>query len=457
MAAPGRPNVLWIVADQLRYAALGCTGDPNVATPHIDRLAAEGVSCQHAISQYPVCVPYRASLFSGRFSPGNGVERHGDFLDPNAITIAHAFTAAGYSTTFTGKWHLAPECGAAAVTPGGWIGQEYWVHPRFRGGFGTWQGFNIANNYYETYIARGESVAPERLPSYQTDALTDLAIGDMAGRSLDAPWFHVVAYESPHPGAGGSPRSPGYPVPEAYERMLEPDDIELRANVPPAHEAEARLQLAGYYRLIANLDDNVGRLLTFLDERGLAESTLVLFASDHGEMGGSRGLRHKHVPFEESVHVPCIWRQPGRLPAGTTWSGLLCGPDVHATTLALANVDRVGPVDGIDQSAGLRGDARAKGRDAVLLQWETPRFAFGDHPYRGVRTERFTYVVGRDETFDLLFDRMADPYELDNRFDAPSAAAVRGQLHARLESLLHEIEGGVPPYVAAKRPRREPS
>jgi arylsulfatase A-like enzyme len=446
------PNVLWIVADQLRHAALSCSGDPNVATPHIDRLAAEGVACAHAISQYPVCMPYRASLFSGLLGPKHGVERHGDFLDPNAKTIAHAFAAAGYATAFTGKWHLAPECGAAYVTPGGWIGQEFWVHPRFRGGFETWQGFNISNNYWETYIARGETVAPERLPGYQTDALTDLVISDVAARAPDAPWFHVVAYESPHPGGGGTPRSPGYPVPEAYERMFEPDELTLRPNVPSEHEGAARVQLAGYYRLIANLDDNVGRLLTFLDERGLSDSTLVVFQSDHGEMGGSRGLRNKHVPFEESVHLPCIWRLPGALPAGTTFPGLLCGPDVHATTLALAGVAPTGPIDGLDLSRGLLGDAAIAGRDAVLLQWETPRYDFGDHPYRGVRTERYTYVVGRDEPFDLLFDRTVDPFELDNRFAAAANAEIRMSLHARLEALLLEIEAAVPAYVRDKAP-----
>lgn len=452
MRAPRHPNVLWIVADQLRHAALGYTGDPNARTPHIDALAADGVRCEHAISQYPVCMPYRASLFSGRFSPANGVERHGDFLDPGTRTIAHAFAAAGYATAFTGKWHLAPECGAAYVTPGGWIGQEFWVHPRFRGAFQTWQGFNIANNYFETYIARGETVAPERLPGYQTDALTDLVVQDIARRDRDVPWFHVVAYESPHPGAGGSPRSPGYPVPEAYERLYDPDTIALRPNVPSEHEDTARVQLAGYYRLIANLDDNVGRLLAFLDERGLRESTLVVFQSDHGEMGGSRGLRNKHVPFEESVHLPCLWRLPGVLPAGSSWSGLLCGPDVHATTLGLAGVAPGGPIDGLDVSAGLRGDPAVTGRDAVLLQWETPRFDFADHPYRGVRTQRYTYVVGRDAPFDLLFDRQADPFELDDRFADPVAAPLRAALHARLERLLLEIEGGIPAYVRDKAP-----
>src|SRR5690606_11976558 len=153
----------------------------------------------------------------------------------------------------------------------------------------------------------GEKVVPVRLEGYQTDALTDLTIEYLAGRQREAPgepWFHVVSYESPHPGGGGSPRSPGYPVPEPYESLYEPEDIVLRPNVPAGHQPAARVQLAGYHRLIANLDDNVGRLLKFLDESGLSERTLVVFLSDHGEMGGSHGLRNKQVPFEESLHLP---------------------------------------------------------------------------------------------------------------------------------------------------------
>ena len=449
--ASARPNVLWIFADQLRYHALSSSGDPNVATPHIDRLVAQGVTCTQAVSQYPVCVPFRASLVTGNLSPRNGTMRHGDYLPPGTPTIAHAFREAGYATSYVGKWHLAPETGAAAVTPEGWIGQSYWVHPGFRGGFEEWCGFNVSNNYLRTYVATGEQIEAERLEGHQTDALTDRSLAILARQSPERPWFHVISYEAPHPGAGGNPRSPLYPVPEAYESLAEPATLTLRPNVPPESEAAARLQLSGYYRMIRHLDDHIGRLLAFLDERDLTRSTLVVFFSDHGEMGGSQGMRHKHVPFEESVRIPMVWRWPGALPAGAAYDAPICGTDLYPTTAALAGVDPIGVIDGVDHAAALR-DGAPSPRDEVLLQWETPRFAFGDHPYRGLRTARYTYVVGRDAPFRLLFDRSDDPFEQRNRFDDPESAALRGALHARLEARVLQHEGALPAYVAEARP-----
>lgn len=444
------PNVLWVMADQFRYVSMGRAGDPNARTPHLDAFTRQGVWCTDAVSHYPVCMPYRAGLVTGLRPARNGVLRHGDFLDPSARTVAHAFKEHGYRTSWVGKWHLAPESGAAYVTPQGWIGQDFWVHPRFRGGFDDWLAFNISNNYLETYICPGEKVVPVRLEGYQTDALTDLTIEYLAGRQREAPgepWFHVVSYESPHPGGGGSPRSPGYPVPEPYESLYEPEDIVLRPNVPAGHQPAARVQLAGYHRLIANLDDNVGRLLKFLHESGLSERTLVVFLSDHGEMGGSHGLRNKQVPFEESLHLPLAFRLPGRLAPGGVYEGSVAGLDVFPTTLGLCDLPVPAGLDGVDHSAALAGEAPAP-QDAVLVQWEDTRYGFGDHPYRALRTPRHTLVVGRDDAFCLLFDRQEDPYELQNLYWREGS--LRRDLGERLLELVARAGEEPPEYVKAR-------
>jgi len=444
------PKVLWIIADQLRYHALGCNGDPHGATPAIDTLAAQGVRCTDAYSNYPVCMPFRASLMTGHYPHVNGVVRHGDFLDPNARTVAHEFADAGYRTSYVGKWHLAPESGAAMVTPGGWAGQDFWVHPRMRGGFQDWYGFNISNNYYETYVCSGEKVQPRRLEGHQTDAMTDLSIAYLRARAADdptPPWFHVISYESPHPGRGHDQSDGPYPVPEAYRGRYAPGDIELRPNVPPEHEAQAREQLAGYYRLIAHLDDNVGRLLAALDETGMADDTLVVLLSDHGEMGGSHGLRNKQVPFEESLHVPLVLRWPARLAAGSTYQHLVSGIDVGPTTMGLSGVPVPPGLGGVDHSSAMLTAAAAAPRDAVLVHWEDTRFAFGDHPYRAVRTRRHTHVVARDDAWCLTFDHAADPYELENLYWRESAAGLRRELDALLLVQLERSGEPVPEYV----------
>lgn len=448
--------MLWIIADQLRYHALGVNGDPNAATPAIDALAAQGVRCTDSYSNYPVCMPFRASLMTGQYPHVNGVMRHGDFLDPNARTVAHEFVDAGYRTSYVGKWHLAPESGAAMVSPGGWAGQDFWVHPRLRGGFQDWYGFNISNNYAETYICSGDKVEPRRLAGYQTDALTDISIDYLSGVTdggSQQPWFHVVSYESPHPGAGGEPSEGLYPVPEQYRSLYDPDSLSLRLNVPPAHEAAARQQLAGYYRLITNLDDNVGRLLAHLDSLGTADDTLVVLLSDHGEMGGSHALRNKQVPFEESLHVPLILRWPGRLDAGAVCDALFSGVDIGPTTLGLCGVPVPASHQGLDQSGALLAHSTSRSvarRDAVLVQWEDTRFRFGDHPYRAVRTSRYTHVVARDDAFCLTFDHHTDPFELTNLYWLEAADGLRRELDQRLLDALRQA-GELPPDYVLRR------
>lgn len=383
--------------------------------------------------------------------PGNlsKVERHGDFLPPDTRTVAHAFKAAGYSTSYVGKWHLGPESGAHMVSAEGWAGQDFWVHPWLRGGFEDWFGFNLSNNYYRTYVASGEKVEPKALPGYQTDALTDLSIDYLAERCRlgTQPWFHVLSYESPHPGAGaGGGIAAGYPVPEPYASSFAPEGVVLRPNVPPSHAHAAREQLAGYYRLIANLDHNVGRLLHRLSELDVRDDTLIVFTSDHGEMGGSHGLRNKQVPYEESLHVPLVFNLRGRLPADRVFSGSISLTDLAPTTLGLVGAEGMAGVNGMDQSRQV-STGEGEARSAVLIQWNEPRFDFGAHPYRALRSPRFTYAVGAQPEFCMLFDRAEDPFERKNLFGHPDCSDAQQELHRQLLALLAEAREEPPPYV----------
>ncbi|MCA9839109.1 MAG: sulfatase [Trueperaceae bacterium] len=441
-------NVLWIMADQLRYHALSSSGDPNISTPNIDRLAAEGLRCTAAFSQYPVCGPFRASLMTGLHATSSGTLRHGDFLDPGLRTVADSFKDAGYQTSYVGKWHLAPETGAHMVSPEGWIGQSFWVHPKFRGGFEDWFGFNVSNNYFETYIATGEKISPQRLEGYQTDALTDISLEYLAKKPEGQPWFHVISYESPHPGFGGNPRSRLYPVPEPYESQFDPVDIILRDNVPEEHQQDAKVQMAGYYRLITNLDANVGRVLDWLDYSGQADKTLVVFFSDHGEMGGSQGLKNKQVPYEESLHIPLIWRLPGKVPGGIDYDNLICGLDIYPTSAGFCNIPIAEKIQGLDYSDVLAAARTTALREDVLVQWESPRFAFGDHPYRAIRTSTHTYAVGRDANFCLLFDHEQDPWEKVNKFWESDSQELRKVLHHKLEKLIQHSGEEPPDYLS---------
>ncbi len=435
-----KPNVLWIFSDQLRHHALSCNGDPNINTPNIDGLAEGGVRFTHTYSHTPVCIPFRAGLVCGQYPITCSVPLHGDYLHYDRRTVAHAFREAGYRTSYVGKWHLGGEHGINMVSEGvGW-GEDFWVHPEMRGGFEDWYGFNLSNNYYRTFYCHGDQVEPFKLEGHQTDALTDLSLKYLNEYDSEKPWFHVVSFEAPHGGLGKA-KYPGHPAPPQYEDMFSPEDIILRPNVPEERQERARSTLCGYYAMTAHLDDNVGRVLTWLEESGQAENTLVAFFSDHGDMMGSQGSMGKQVPYEESINIPLIMRMPGVLPAGSVYDGLASGIDIYPTCAGLCEVTVDHGVQGLDLSGALDGTGGIQ-RAEAYIQWAgRTRFRFGDHPYRGIRTQRHTYVVGRDENFCLLFDNEADEFQSNNLFGKPEVAELQRSLHRRLiRTALHAGE-----------------
>ena len=430
------PNLLWIMADELRHHALGCNGSANVRTPNIDRLAGEGAVCETAISQYPVCMPFRAGLVTGQYAHVHGLRVHGDLLAPDTRTIAHAYRSAGYRTSYVGKLHLAS-------TNSNWsTGEEFWVHPRLRAGFEDFFGFDLSNHYYNTHYCTGSSCRGIPVAGHQTDGLTDLTLEYLSGTALaeDQPWFHVISYEAPHPGGGnGENRYMPFPSPPQYEAMMDPDRLALRANVPEADGAEVRRKAAGYYAMIAQLDDNIGRILALLDESAAAENTLVVFFADHGEMLGSHGRFHKEVSYDEALRIPLILRLPGAIPAGSRHAGVASGIDIYPTCAGLCGVPASPDVQGLDLSPAICHGASWP-REEALVQWlgETC-YGWGNYPYRTLRTRQHTYCVSSAEVneangghFRLLFDNDRDPYQLDNLFGQPDARELQRDLHARL-------------------------
>ena len=447
-----QPNVLWLFPDQLRYQALGCNGDPNARTPNIDRLAAEGVACDLAGSQCPVCMPFRGGLVTGQYGHVNGLRVHGDLLAPDRRTVAHAFREAGYLTSYVGKLHLAS-------TNSNWTtGDEFWVHPRLRAGFEHFFGFDLSNHYYNTHYCTGYDCRGIKIDGHQTDGLTDLTLKHLAETALPSgrPWFHVAAYEAPHPGGGnGQNRYMPFPAPPEFEAMFDPQKLQLRGNVPDPDEEGVRRKAAGYYAMVAHLDYNVGRILDFLAARGQLDNTLVVFFADHGEMLGSHGRWHKEVPYDESIRIPLIFRLPGVVPAGARHGGAVSGIDIYPTCAGLCGVAPHPEVQGIDQSLALRG-LEAPRRTEILVEWlGKTRYGWGDYPYRAIRTARHTYCVSAREVnerngghFRLLFDNERDELQRDNLFGRPEARELQRELHAQLCRAILESGEALPDFVA---------
>ena len=425
-------NVIWILGDQHRAQALSCNGDPNVNTPNIDRLAAEGVNFRRAVSGFPLCCPFRGSMLTSRY-PHHCVPGHEYPMPDGQPTIAHVFDAHGYDTAYFGKWHLDgfhESEGRAAF---------HIVPPARRGGFKTWIGYENNNSPWDCWVHGGESASAfhRRLHGYETDCLADLLIEEIRRHASGAetesrPFFAVLSVQPPHD---------PYIAPPGFMARHNPQGLKMRPNVPdvPRIQEQARRELAGAYAQIENLDWNIGRIREALAEAEIDKDTHIVFFSDHGDMHGSHGQFRKMTPHEESIRVPFII-------GGCTpmhYEGFRCGGtaapinhvDIAPTTLGLCGIDAPDWMSGFDYS-GWRVAARPRGAapDSAFIQSVVPTRHGNsvDEPWRAVVTEdgwKYVCLEGRQW---LMFNLDEDPFEQVNLAFNSLYRARRKILNARL-------------------------
>jgi arylsulfatase A-like enzyme len=424
-----RPNVLVVLADQLRASSVGYAGEEPVLTPHMDRLAAESAQCTVGVSLMPVCTPYRGALLTGRTPLSLGLVLNDIPLSTQEVSLGHAFGAAGYRTGYIGKWHLNGPDRPAWVPPG-----------PARQGFEFWAAANFEHNYDRSVYFEGDSPEPRVWPGYDAQSQTTLAIDYMRARAAaQEPFLLVLSWGPPH--------HPYRTVSRSYLDLYDPAAIPARPNCPEP----PREDLWGYYAQTSFLDDQLARLVQSLDELGLAEDTIVVFTSDHGDMHGSHGVYKKQWPWDEAIKVPFLVRYPRRVPGGTRHDYPVSNIDVMPTLLGLAGLPVPAPVEGVDLSRHLMGTASEEAPDAVLLMNPCP-FSIGDPrgpdqvplfqgmrmEYRGVRTRRYTYARTIDRPW-LLYDNREDPFQLHNRIDDPACGALIETLEAQMQALMARI------------------
>jgi arylsulfatase A-like enzyme len=414
------PNLLFVFADQMRGMDMGCSGNPDVRTPTMDRLAADGMRLTHCYATSPVCGPNRAILLTGTYPTTNRVPGNDLPLPTDLPTLGTIARENGYWTGYIGKWHLDGMPRSKFTPPG----------PR-RGGFDFWAAYNCTHDYFHPRYYRD---SPEVIETegYEPEVQTDLALEFLCDHAGREPFCLVLSWGPPH--------DPYDQVPACYRAMYDPAAIRLRPNVQPgitnplAAGKECRRTIAHYYAAITALDDQLARLLERVDSLGLAERTVVVFTSDHGDMLWSHAWMKKQSPYEESVNVPFLIRWPGVIPRGLV-SGTLTGTVDILPTLAGLMSWRCPPLEGRDLSAALRGEARASEPDSLFLA----HYLAGDEAarqqmpeWRGIRMERHSYVELPDRRPWLLFDNEADPYQMENLVEAPKHADLREQLAAML-------------------------
>ena len=421
-SARGRPNLVFVFSDQQSFDMLGCYGNKEIVTPNIDAFAAEGVRFNQCVSSQPVCTAYRGMLLTGRHPLRCGALKNDVRVVPGGGRyFGEVLRDAGYRMGYFGKWHLYGGDRNRPIPPG-----------PFRYGFD--HDF-LSNNCTLLYDAQHAYYWDERgqkrlYGDWEPYAQTRQAlrfVEENAGR----PFALFLSWHPPH---NWGQAHAGYDAPKELLTIYDADTLTLRPNVQdtPRH----RQMYQGHMAMCTGLDRAFGELMGQLKTRGLAENTLVVYTSDHGDMLMSHGWPYnKGVPENESCRVPLLLRWPRGLQPRV--SDLLFGTlDFMPTLLGLMGL----AAPETCQGRNLAGEIRAAQDDAVE---SVPLFYFAGN-WRGVYTRRHTYAFdlpgGEVEPaaktagwkrYACLYDRAADPRERHNLYDAPEHRALRETLHAQ--------------------------
>jgi len=416
-----KPNILFAFADQMRASAMGCMHDEQVYTPDLDRLASQGVLFQNAIANTPVCTPSRASLLTGRHAWTCHCIVNDLRLPEDEQSIADVLNAEGYRTGYIGKWHLDGISRHMFTPPG-----------RRRHGFDDyWAAYNCNHNYFDCKFYLNDSPELVHREGYDADIQTDQAIEFLERFKDDVqPPVAFCLFLS-----WGPPHAPYREVPQEFLDMYPPEEIVLRPNA----EGADRWAIAGYYAHVTALDRNIGRLMEATDRLGLSENTIFVFTSDHGDMLWSQGRVKKQQPWEESIRVPLIMRWPNHLPAGQVSDLLISVVDLTPTLLGLAGVPVPDRMNGSDLSATLLGHSDRQQSSVFINEYVSFDQASAYQPWRGVRTQRYTYARwlqgGR-----LLYDNLNDPYQLRNLIHEPGHETLVEELEQELQGWLKRLD-----------------
>ncbi len=449
-----RPNILFILTDDQGAWAMGCAGNNEIRTPNLDRIAASGTRFTDFFCVSPVCSPARASIITGRIPSAHGVHdwlRYGnsqiekyDGDSPDApgkpagegelieyLAGMPAYTEflseAGYTCALSGKWHMGD-------APHPQKGHTFWeVHAK--GG----------SNYYNAPVIRNGVVEWE--PQYITDHFTDNALKFLDERDKAKPFYLGVHYTAPH-----SPWDRDNHPKETWDDYFEncafestPKGLEMQpwfegTGLQRCAETDEkrRAALAGYFTAITEMDRNVGRILDYLDENGLRESTLVVFTGDNGMNMGHHGVWGKGngtYPmnmYDEAVKVPMIISHPGTLPEGEVCGAMLSHYDVFPTLLDYVGI----PNPEADRLPGssfvpvLKGESDSVREEVVVFD------EYG--PVRMVRTREWKYVHRYPDGPNELYDLVKDPGETTNLCEGEGMEPIAFELQARLDGFFAE-------------------
>ena len=438
-----RPNILYIMADDHAAHAISAYGSVINQTPQLDRLAAQGMRFDRMFAVNSICTPSRATVLTGKYSHINGVPVFNRF-DGSQPTVAKYLQAAGYHTGIIGKWHLESD-------------------PT---GFDKWSILPGQGDYFNpTFLeADGKRV----IKGYITDITTDLSIDFLKNRPKDKPFFLMCHHKAPHrnwqPDAKHKVMFAGKVIPEpptlrdngvgrsdaireCKQKVLEnlsPNDTK---GAPPAGLSDDELlkwkyqrYMQDYLACVQSVDDNVGRLLDYLDEAGLAENTLVIYTSDQGFFLGDHGLYDKRFMYEESIRVPFLVRWPEVIKPGEVQSAMGINVDFAPTFMDAAGLPLPADMQGRSLMPLFKGKMPSDWRGSWYYRYYHDP---GDHNTRahyGVRTTTHKLIYFWKKNQWEMYNLIADPSELHNLYSDPEQAETVVKLKAELYRLKKELK-----------------
>ncbi len=474
---PDRPNILFIMADDHAAHAISAYGSQVNQTPQIDRIAADGMRFDNCFCTNSICTPSRAVILTGTHSHVNGVTTLSTPMDNRLVTFPKLLQQVGYQTAVFGKWHLGE-------------GPEHCPT-----GFDDWAVLPGQGFYFNAdFIFKGPGGGEKRpVPGYVTDVITDMSLDWLRNRDRDRPFCLLTHHKAPHrQWLTDELHAPMY----CGETLPEPDNLQddyqgrawaaaaatMRVGVHMTQtdlqaevnydlpEAELRAwayqrYLKAYLRVVAAIDDNVGRMLDYLEEEGLAEDTVVIYTSDQGFFLGDHGWFDKRFMYEESLRMPLLLRYPREVAPGSVNRDMVSNLDFAPLFTDLAEAETPAEFQGRSFRPLLHGETPADWPQALYYRYWMNRAHHNVAAHYGIRTltHKLIYYYydglgqagteagpgdpgtldGREPEWEL-FDLVKDPREMHNVADDPAYAAVRRELTDELYR--RQAECGDAPY-----------
>ena len=447
VSAQSRPNIVFILVDDLRWDELGIAGHPFIKTPNIDRIAREGAMFRNAFMTTPLCSPSRASFLTGQYAHTHGIT---DNVDRSAasyqlVTFPLLLHQAGYESAFIGKWHMGND-------------------EKPRPGFDRWVSFKGQGTYIDPPI--NEDGRQVKRAGYTTDILNGYAV-EFIKRRHDKPFLVYLAHKAIHPevtqnddGSVDLTAAERFIPAPRHETAFAENRIPHRPNygrapvgkpallrqigsLPPLGEATVTPDQAilERQRTLLAIEDGVGEILEALKETRQLDNTVIVFTSDNGYFYGEHGLSvERRLAYEESIRLPLLMRYPQVIKAGTVRDEFALNIDLAPTLLSLAGVGVPDKVQGRSLLPLLKGE-RPAWRSSFLIELYSDKVfpRISQMGYKAVRNERWKYIHYLElEGMDELYDLKNDPYEMKNVINEPGAKKAFQQIKAELERLLRE-------------------